>query len=135
MLHAPKVMRASSFLSFSRSAGSGDSVRRLASAKNRSFSASLEARPASVRSTRTRFALVFSVLARDLTLGATRVGSETLWRTDLSTLAITRHSTPVCTRMHRIGSQHLGRYSRSILRGYKGLTTIQTASEVSPTLK
>src|SRR5260370_38547010 len=106
----------------------------MVSAKNRSFSASLEARPASISSTRTRFALVFSVLARALTLRATRVGSETLWRTGLSTLAITRHSTPVCTRMHRIGSQHLGRYSRGILRGYKGPTALQTAPEGSPTL-
>ena len=78
VIHEPKVMRASSFLSFSRSAGSGDSVRRLARAKKRSRSASLEARPASIKSTRTRLALVFSVLARALTLLATRCGSETL---------------------------------------------------------
>src|SRR6266851_8168988 len=88
MIHEPKVMRASSFLSFSRSAGSGDSVRRLARAKKRCFSASLEARPASIKSTRTRLALVFSVLARALTRLATRGGSETLWRTDLSVLAM-----------------------------------------------
>src|SRR5260370_37022822 len=100
MTHGQKVMGASSFLSFSRSVGSGDSVRRLASAKKRFRSASLEARPASIKSTRTRLALVFSVLARALTLLATRGGSETLWRTDLSVLAISAFY----TQMHHHGS-------------------------------
>src|SRR5260370_40070771 len=100
MTQAPKVMRASSFLSFSRSVGSGDSVRRLARAKKRCFSASLGARPASIKSARTRLALVFSVLARALTLLATRGGSETVWRTDLFALAIS----DFYTKMHHNAS-------------------------------
>src|SRR5713226_4276032 len=101
MTHAPTVKRASSILSFSRSVGYGGSVRRLASSKKRFRSGSLEARPASIKSTRTRLALVFSVLARALTLLATRGGSETLWRTDLSVLAMK----VFYTRLHHNASE------------------------------
>src|SRR6516165_1702977 len=59
----PNVMRASSSFKRSRSAGSEDSVRRLTSNKNRSFSDSLDCSPASIKSTSTRLALVFRVLA------------------------------------------------------------------------
>src|SRR5260370_15374269 len=87
--HSPKVIRASSFFSFARSVGSADSLSRFARAKNRSFSDSLDARPASIKSTSTRLALVFSVLASAFTCFATLVGSETLCRTDFSVFPIT----------------------------------------------
>src|SRR6266567_6787363 len=87
-LHSPKVIRASSLFKRSRSAGSVDSVSWVVNEKNRSFSASLDARPVSIKSTSTRLALVFSVFASAFTRFATRAGSETLCRTDFSVLAI-----------------------------------------------
>lgn len=74
----PNVIRASSSFTRSRSAASEDSVRRLTSKKNRSFSASLDCRPASIKSTSTRLALVFRVLANVRTRLAIPAGIETL---------------------------------------------------------
>src|SRR5262249_52686384 len=74
----PKVIRASSSFKRSRSAGSEDSVRRLTSEKNRSFSDSFDCRGASIRSTSTRLALVFRVLANVRTRLAIPAGIETL---------------------------------------------------------
>src|SRR2546428_5615866 len=74
----PNVMRASSSFKLSRSEGSDDSVSRLTSEKNRSFSASLDCRPASIKSTSTRLALVFRVLANVRTRFAIPAGIETL---------------------------------------------------------
>src|SRR6266566_302226 len=86
--HSPKVIRASLLFKRSRSAGLLDSVSWVVNEKNRSFSASLDARPVSIKSTSTRLALVFSVFASAFTRFATRAGSETLCRTDFSVLAI-----------------------------------------------
>jgi hypothetical protein len=60
--------------------GSEDSVSRLTSKKNRSFSASasLDCRPASIKSMSTRLALVFRVLAKVRTRFAIPAGIETL---------------------------------------------------------
>src|SRR5207249_773601 len=74
----PNVIRASSSFKRSRSEGSDDSVSRLTSEKNRSFSASLDSRPASIKSTSTRFALVFCVFANVRTRLAIPAGIETL---------------------------------------------------------
>src|SRR5271155_3402951 len=98
--YSPKVMRANSFLRRSRSLGSVVSESRFASAKNRSFSLSFDSRPASIKSTRTRLALVFRILAIACTCLAMRCGSETLCRTAFSILAITvilHHYAPLCT--------------------------------------
>lgn len=98
---APNVMRASSFLIRRRSAGSVESDNRFASAKNLSFSDALDSRPASIKSTRTRFALVFRVFAMTRTCLARRAGRETLWRTAFSVLAMSQfytslhHSAPL----------------------------------------
>src|SRR5437867_880827 len=61
--HSPKVMRASSSLSRFCSAGLDERRSRSASSKNRFFSCCWPSRPASIRSTTTRFALVFFVFA------------------------------------------------------------------------
>jgi hypothetical protein len=74
----PNVMRANSSFKRFRSEGSDDSVSRLTSEKNRSFSASLDCRPASIKSTSTRLALVFRVLANVRTRLAIPAGIETL---------------------------------------------------------
>ncbi|MGB9459953.1 MAG: hypothetical protein WCA94_03570, partial [Candidatus Acidiferrum sp.] len=96
--HSPKVIRASSFFKLSCSTGSLDSVSRVVKAKNRSFSASFDARPVSIKSTSTRLALVFSVLASAFTRFAIRAGIDTLCRTAFSVLAMP-HLTPLCTTM------------------------------------
>ena len=75
---SPKVMRASSSLIPCRSMGSSDSAIRLASAKNRRFSASLAWMPASIKSITTRLALVFRVLAIACTCFAMRCGRDML---------------------------------------------------------
>ena len=86
--HSPKVMRASSFLICCRSFESVDSERRFANAKKRCFSASLEWSPASIKSTRTRFALVFRLFARARMCLAIREGRDTLCLTTFSVVAI-----------------------------------------------
>jgi hypothetical protein len=75
---SPKVIRASSSFSRCRSTELEDSVSRFTSKKKRSFSASLDCRPASIKSTRTRLALVFLVLARARTRLAIPLGIERL---------------------------------------------------------
>jgi hypothetical protein len=82
-IYSPKVIRASSFFSLSRSAASLDSANRPARVKKRCFSRLLASMPLSIRSTITRLALVRWALASDLTHLASRAGSETLWRYDL----------------------------------------------------
>src|SRR5919109_407545 len=74
----PNVIRASSSFKRSRSAESDDSVSRLTSERNRSFSACLACRPASIKSTSTRLALVFLVFANVRTRLAIPAGIETL---------------------------------------------------------
>src|SRR5882724_6167401 len=93
-------MRASSFLILRRSAGSVDCTSWLVREKKYSFSASLERRPASMRSTRTRLALALRFCARRRTRVAVLNGNETLWRTDfpeLLMLSILHHFAPKCT--------------------------------------
>ena len=89
--YSPKMSCASSSLSRSDSLASEDSLKRRARARKRSLSPSLVLRPSSMRSTSTRLALVFRVLASARTRFATRVGRETLWRTDDSVRFI-RHN-------------------------------------------
>ncbi len=75
--HSPKVIRASSLFKRSRSAGSVDSVSWVVNEKNRSFSASLDARPVSIKSTSTRLALVFLVFATNAAaFGSTSAGFD-----------------------------------------------------------
>jgi hypothetical protein len=74
----PNVIRASSSFKGSRSAGSKDSMSRLTSKKNRSFSASLDCRPASVKSMSRRLALLFRALAKVRTRFAIPAGIDTL---------------------------------------------------------
>jgi len=75
---SPNVSRASSSFNRRRSAASRDSVSLSTSEKKRSFSASLDWRPASIKSTSTRLALVFFVLASARTRLAIPVGMDTL---------------------------------------------------------
>ena len=75
-------MRASSSWRRLRSAGSVVSANRSVSSKKRSCWACLVCRPVSIRSTRTRLAVVWRVSARARTRLAMRDGSETLCRTD-----------------------------------------------------
>jgi len=79
--YSPKVIRASSSFKRCRSVASRDSVSRFTSEKKRSFSASLDCRPTSIKSTSTRFALVLRLLANARTRRAIPVGIETLCRT------------------------------------------------------
>src|SRR5262249_54243061 len=84
---SPKVIRASSSLSRFCSAGLDERASRSASSKNRFFSCSWPSRPASIKSTTTRFTLVFLVFANAFTRRATRGGRLMLWRTAFSRLA------------------------------------------------
>ncbi len=79
--YSPKVIRASSSLMRFCSAGSEDALNRSASSRKRAFSASLESIPASMSSTRTRFALVACACASFCTRRASGLGMETLCRT------------------------------------------------------
>src|SRR5207253_11479406 len=75
---SPNVIRSSSSFNRWRSPESRDSVSRFTSKKNRSFSLSLDCSPASIKSTSTRLALVFLVLAKARTRLAIPVGIDTL---------------------------------------------------------
>src|SRR5438309_8911863 len=86
--YLPKVIRASSRFKLSRSWGSRHSLSWSASVKNRVFSACFDSNPAWIRSTSTRFALVFCVFASPRTRRAIRSGMETLCRTTFSICGI-----------------------------------------------
>ena len=62
------------------------------------FCESFDSNPASIRSTSTRFALVFCVFASDRTRFAIRPGIDTLCRTDFSVSDIS----PFYTALHRL---------------------------------
>src|SRR6266540_346586 len=103
--HSPKVMRASSSLSRFCSAGLDERCSRSASSKNRFFSRCWPSKPASIRSTTMRFALVFFVFASAFTRRATRGGRLMLWRMGFSTFGMN-------FRLHHLASECTGRSSK-----------------------
>ena len=112
-IYCPKVSRASSCLMRCLSSVSVEALSWSASSKNLRLSASLDSKPDSIRSTRTRFALVCCLFARAFTCFASRLGSETLCRSGFSTVAISQQYTPQYTNVHppdKMGDLLLGSY-------------------------